>query len=70
MRQYDPTYGRFISVDPLWYKYPPLQPYHYAGNEPVGRLDWDGRDVVLLLDEHGASGMGHVAVLIGNDKNG
>jgi len=34
-----------MSVDPLWAKYAPLQPYHYAGNEPVGRLDWDGREI-------------------------
>ncbi len=47
VRHYDPTYGRFMSVDPLWAKYAPLQPYHYAGNEPVGRLDWDGREVVF-----------------------
>jgi len=42
VRLYDPTYGRFMSVDPLWAKYAPLQPYHYAGNEPVGRYDLFG----------------------------
>jgi len=31
-----------MSVDPLWAKYAPLQPYHYAGNEPVARLDPTG----------------------------
>jgi len=57
VRQYDPTYGRFMSVDPLWAKYAPLQPYHYAGNEPVGRLDWDGREIIPinLTEEEKAS---------------
>mgnify|MGYP002378883784 CR=1 FL=1 len=48
MRHYDPTYGRFMSVDPLWAKYAPLQPYHYAGNEPVGRLDPSGMDIIAI----------------------
>mgnify|MGYP001627387859 CR=1 FL=1 len=50
MRYYDPTYGRFMSVDLLWAKYAPLQPYHYAGNEPVGRLDWSGRDYDVVIE--------------------
>ncbi len=48
VRHYDPTHGRFMSVDPLWAKYAPLQPYHYAGNEPVGRLDWDGKEITYV----------------------
>jgi len=70
VRLYDPTYGRFMSVDPLWAKYAPLQPYHYAGNEPVGRLDWDGRDIIALIDWEGANGNGHAAVLIGSEEDG
>jgi len=65
-----------MSVDPLWAKYAPLQPYHYAGNEPVGRLDWDGRDIALVLS--GPTGslknketrwglVGHIAIRIDND---
>lgn len=34
MRLYDPNYGRFLSTDPLWSKYLPLQSYQYAGNSP------------------------------------
>ncbi len=59
-----------MSVDPLWAKYAPLQPYHYAGNEPVGRLDWDGRDIIALIDWEGANGNGHAAVLIGSEEDG
>ena len=44
VRLYDPTYGRFLSVDPLWSKYLPLQSYQYAANNPVMIIDWDGRE--------------------------
>ncbi len=51
MRQYDPTYGRFMSVDPLWAQYAPLQPYHYAGNEPVGQLDYSGQYLIAWREQ-------------------
>ncbi len=46
---YEPTYGRFMSVDPLWMKYLPLQSYQYAGNRPISLsdpsgLEWYGID--------------------------
>ena len=46
VRLYDPTYGRFLSVDPLWGKYLPLQSYQYAGNNPVMFLDDNGKHIV------------------------
>jgi RHS repeat-associated protein len=42
VRLYDPTYGRFLSTDPLWAKYLPLQSYQYAGNSPVMMIDPSG----------------------------
>ncbi len=51
VRMYDPTYGRFLSVDPLWSKYLPLQSYQYAGNNPVMMLDRSGKDYDLVIDE-------------------
>ena len=42
VRLYDPTYGRFLSVDPLWGKYLPLQSYQYAANNPVMMVDPTG----------------------------
>ncbi len=46
IRQYDPSYGRFTSVDPL--KGTPTDPqqrnrYTYTGNNPLTRYDLDGR---------------------------
>jgi RHS repeat-associated protein len=46
VRLYDPTYGRFLSTDPLWSKYLPLQSYQYAGNSPVMFLDYSGKHIV------------------------
>jgi RHS repeat-associated protein len=47
VRLYDPTYGRFLSTDPLWAKYLPLQSYQYAGNEPLLHTDRSGFVVVF-----------------------
>ena len=33
---------RFVSVDPLQFKYPHYTPYQYAGNKPVSYIDLDG----------------------------
>lgn len=73
----------FISVDPLAEKYPNISPYVYCINNPINVIDPDGRDIIVL--SHGPRGktsidggktnahphiVGHMAVLIGNDKTG
>jgi len=50
VRLYDPTYGRFMSVDPLWKAYQSKQPYHYSLNQPISQLD-PGGDVVQAMDQ-------------------
>jgi|LauGreDrversion4_2_1035121.scaffolds.fasta_scaffold82379_1 RHS repeat-associated protein len=47
VRMYEPLYGRFLSTDPLWAKYLPLQSYQYAGNEPLHHTDRSGFVVVF-----------------------
>ena len=44
-RYYDPK-GTFTSRDPLFEKYFWISPYAYCGNNPVARIDPDGRDWV------------------------
>ena len=38
--------ARFISVDPLQFKYPIYTPFQYAGNKPVSYIDLDGAEEV------------------------
>ncbi len=44
MRYYAPWIARFISVDPLQFKYPIYTPFQYAGNMPISYMDLDGAE--------------------------
>ncbi|KFF09179.1 SpvB/TcaC N-terminal domain-containing protein [Chryseobacterium luteum] len=82
-RYYNPRVSLWLNVDPLAEKYPSLSPYIYVANNPINAIDPDGRDIIIL--SHGSRGktsrdggkthghrhiVGHMAVLIGNDKTG
>jgi RHS repeat-associated protein len=41
-RQYDPTVGRFMTMDPLAEKYYSVSPYAYCANNPVRYIDPNG----------------------------
>jgi|GEM_PF-4264157 len=41
-RIYNPSIGKFLSVDPLRKKYPMLTPYQFASNTPMQAVDVDG----------------------------
>ncbi|MFT6338048.1 MAG: RHS repeat-associated protein [Halioglobus sp.] len=45
-RMYDSRLGRWMSVDPLFKKYPGFSPYNFATNSPIYILDFDGRDII------------------------
>jgi RHS repeat-associated protein len=67
-RMYDPRIGRWMSVDPYAIKYPSISPYVFVANSPINAIDPDGKDVVFLIAKEGAGGMGHMAVLIQDEK--
>ena len=41
-RIYNPSLGKFLSVDPLTASYPWYTPYQFAGNMPIWAIDLDG----------------------------
>ena len=44
MRMYDPRVAKFLSVDPLAFKYAYYSPYQFAGNIPTKFIDIDGAE--------------------------
>lgn len=71
-RQYDPRIGRWLITDPKFRMYE--SPYKAMGNNPLKYGDPDGRDIIVLLSSNAVSmgpiNAGHMAVIIGNDKDG
>jgi RHS repeat-associated protein len=52
-RYHDPVNGRFISVDPLAEENAGWSPYSYSKNNPLNRIDPDGRnDLLAQLAAH------------------
>ena len=48
-RFYQPRFGKWLSFDPLAEKYMGISPYAYCVNDPVNRVDPDGRRIVDAL---------------------
>ncbi len=46
-RQYDPSSGRFLTMDPMAEKYYAISPYVYCANNPVMLVDPDGREIKI-----------------------
>jgi RHS repeat-associated protein len=69
-RFYDCDVARFLSVDPLAVKYPSMSGYMYVGGMAVVAVDADGRDIIILSAPNSVGGLGHAAVLIGNEISG
>ncbi len=52
-RNYDPLLCRFTQTDPLCEKYYNFSPYGYCGNNPVNRIDPDGRSTWVVSQGDG-----------------
>ncbi len=48
-RIYNPSLGRFLSVDPLYKSYPWYTPYQFAGNKPIIAIDLDGMEEKITI---------------------
>ena len=65
-RHYDAALGRFVSVDPLSEQDYAVSPYTYCGNNPVLRIDKDGKiwetvwDIGNMLYDAGAAVAAHI----------
>ncbi|MBN2423476.1 MAG: RHS repeat-associated core domain-containing protein [Calditrichaceae bacterium] len=43
-RYYDPEIARWLTIDPMTNKAPDMTPYHYTHNNPINRIDPDGKN--------------------------
>lgn len=48
-RIYNPSIGKFLSVDPLMRGYPMLTPYQFASNTPIMAIDLDGLEKKIAI---------------------
>ncbi|MEZ4909520.1 MAG: hypothetical protein R2774_01530 [Saprospiraceae bacterium] len=44
---YNPSIGKFLSVDPITDEYPELTPYQFASNRPIQGIDLDGLEFFI-----------------------
>ena len=49
-RIYNPQIARFLSMDPLAPKFPFYTPYQFAANTPIGAIDLDGLESVIVIN--------------------
>lgn len=61
-RVYDSRIGRFLSVDRLSVKLPFCSPYIFAGNKPIGSIDYNG-DVEVIVNTYETSKDGKTRIL-------
>src|SRR5574344_719461 len=49
-RHYGPIIARWFTTDPMAEKYYSLTPYNYCGNNPMNRIDPDGKEVRIAKE--------------------
>lgn len=47
-RIYDARLGKFITLDPLQFKFTDMSPYCYAANSPIAMIDAKGRNPIVI----------------------
>lgn len=71
-RIFDPRLGRWLSLDPLFAKYPYASPYNFALNTPIQAKDPDGKVVIFVNGYYnpGTNEGGNSSYWKRNDKTG
>jgi RHS repeat-associated protein len=67
MRIYNPSLGRFLSVDPISASYPMLTPYQFASNTPIQAIDLDGLEAMVSYITTNADGSTDIRVMTDSD---
>lgn len=52
-RMQDPALGRFTTIDPMAEKYYNISPYAYCGNNPITRIDVNGKEWDYVVGSNG-----------------
>ena len=55
-RIYDPRIGNWLSIDPLFGKYPAFSPYSFAADNPILFVDRDGREIWISFQDNRVKG--------------
>ena len=69
-RIYNPSLGKFLSVDPLTKSYSMLTPYQFAGNSPIANIDLDGMEPDYYLNQKSAELLGDGTITTASDATG
>ena len=67
LRLWDGRIGRWLTTDPYNEFH---SPYLGMGNRPTVAIDPDGGDIIILNATESVGGIGHAAILVGNDTDG
>jgi RHS repeat-associated protein len=67
-RIYNPSLGKFLSVDPIAHKFAFYTPYQFAGNKPIVAIDLDGLEDVWTHTFKEADGSLYTTTMASTDE--
>ena len=68
-RKYDPSIGRFTTMDRFADKYSSMSPYQYGANNPACNIDINGDSVRVYTETTSNYGLGHAWISAGEGDN-